>query len=132
MARSKTGDRITETAARLFLVNGYAGLSMQEVRREAGLSNGSLYHRFPSKASLVGELLVEGMQQCQQLVIETLDAAPAPMDAVGGTVRRYVGWVERHRELAALLFADLPDEALLAAEPALAASNRDYVRTVRL
>jgi AcrR family transcriptional regulator len=103
---------------------------MQEIRREVGVSNGSLYHRFPSKAQLVAELLVDGMRTCQGLVIGTLESASSPEDGVRETVRRYLEWVEGHRGIAAVLFADLPDEALLAAEPALSRSNRAYVRTV--
>src|SRR4051794_14377298 len=114
-----TGELIRRAAVRLFLVQGYAGLSMQDVRREAGISNGSLYHQYPSKASLVGALLTDGMTQCQTLIIETLDGAATARDGVVTTVQRYVRWVESHRQLAALLFADLPDDALLAAEPAL-------------
>jgi AcrR family transcriptional regulator len=131
MTGTATAERVREAALRLFVVNGYAGLSMQEVRRGAGISNGSLYHQFDSKAALAAALLVEGMQACQQLVLGILDADPSPDDGVRSTVRAYLGWVEGHREQAALLFADLPDEVLLAAEPALAESSRRYVRHVK-
>jgi AcrR family transcriptional regulator len=131
MTGTATAERIREAALRLFVVDGYAGLSMQEVRREAGISNGSLYFQFESKAALAAALLVEGMQDCQELVLGILDAARSPEDGVRKTVRAYLGWVEEHREQAALLFADLPDEVLLAAEPALAESSRRYVRLVK-
>src|SRR3954454_14496741 len=126
MTRTATAERVREAALRLFVVNGYAGLSMQEIRREAGISNGSLYHQFDSKAALAAALLVEGMQACQELVVGILDAVRSPEDGVRSTVGAYLGWVEAHREQAALLFADLPDEALRAAEPTLAESSRRY------
>jgi AcrR family transcriptional regulator len=130
MSGAETAEFIRQAAVRLFLVQGYAGLSMQEVRHEAGVSNGSLYHQFPSKASLVGALLIDGMRQCQGLIIDTLESAATARDGIVTTVEGYVRWVEGHREFAALLFADLPDDALLAAEPALSESSRHYARTV--
>jgi AcrR family transcriptional regulator len=130
MSGADTAELIRRAAVRLFLVQGYAGLSMQQVRREAGVSNGSLYHQFPSKAILVGSLMSDGMRQCQELIIDTLDDAATARDGIVTTVQRYVRWVESHQEFSALLFADLPDEALLAAEPIHSQSSRRYARTV--
>src|SRR4051794_20221762 len=100
-AAVSTSERIREAAVRRFLVDGYAGLSLQEVRRDAGVSNGSLYHHFAGKADLVAALRVDGMQECQDIVLATLAAAGSAENGVRGTVRRYLCWVEGHRELAA-------------------------------
>jgi AcrR family transcriptional regulator len=129
-ARLRTADRLKEEALRLFMVDGYAGLSMQEVRLRAGVSNGSLYHHFPSKADLVAELRVEGMRQCQDVIAGAVDGVDAAEEGVRTTVVSYLCWVETHREMASLLFADLPDGVLLAADTILAEPNRRYVRVV--
>ena len=126
----RTADRLKEEALRLFMVDGYAGLSMQEIRLRAGVSNGSLYHHFPSKADLVAELRVEGMRQCQDVVLGTVEDVDVAEEGVRATVRDYLRWVETHREMASLLFADLPDGVVLAAETVLAEPNRRYVRVV--
>jgi AcrR family transcriptional regulator len=125
-----TAQRIRDAALGLFTIHGYAGLSMQEVRRTAGVSNGSLYHFFPHKADLVAELRVEGMRDCQSVLLTALNGASDPRAGIEETVRTYLSWVENHRQLASLLFADLPDEVLLASEPALMPFNRQYVRVV--
>jgi AcrR family transcriptional regulator len=126
----RTADRLKEEALQLFMLDGYAGLSMQEVRLRAGVSNGSLYHHFPSKADLVAALRVEGMRQCQDAVLGALDGVDVAEEGVGVTVENYLRWVEAHREMASLLFADLPDGVVLAAESVLAEPNRRYVQVV--
>jgi AcrR family transcriptional regulator len=126
----RTADRLKEEALQLFMLDGYAGLSMQEVRLRAGVSNGSLYHHFPSKADLGAALRAEGMRQCQDVVLGALDGVDVAQEGVRATVENYLRWVEAHREMASLLFADLPDGVVLAAESVLAEPNRRYVQVV--
>ena len=45
-------------------------------------------------------------------------------------VRAQLGWVEESSELARLLYADVPDEVLVAAEPQFSQHNRRYVDAV--
>jgi len=128
--RMATADRIAEAALRLFTVHGYAGAPMEQVRREAGVSNGSLYHHFPSRADLAARLLVDGMGRSQQVVLSVLDGVGDAEQGVRGVVRAQLVWVQEHAELARLLYGDLPDEVLLAAEPAFGEQNRHYVDVV--
>lgn len=125
-----TVDRILEAALPIFVVHGYAGASMEQVRREAGVSNGSLYHHFPRRAELAARLLVDGMAQCQHQILQTLTAADSAEDGVRAVVRSQLGWVEQHPDLATLLYGDLPDDVLLAAEPVFGQHNRRYVEVV--
>lgn len=128
--RVATEDRIAEVALRLFTVHGYAGASMEQVRRSAGVSNGSLYHHFPSRADLAARLLVEGMGQSQHVVLGVLIGAGDAGQGVRDVVHAQMGWVQEHAELARLLYGDLPDEVLLAAEPSFGEQNRHYVDVV--
>ncbi len=128
--RMATADRIAESALRLFTVHGYAGASMEQVRRAAGVSNGSLYHHFPSRADLAARLLVEGMGRSQQVVLGVLGDASDGEQGVRDVVHAQLGWFQEHTELARLLYGDLPDEVLLAAEPSFGEQNRHYVDVV--
>jgi AcrR family transcriptional regulator len=128
--RQGTADRIAEAALHLFTRLGYAGTSMEQVRRDAGVSNGSLYHHFGSRAELAARLLMEGMGQCQQIVLSALLERAEAEHGVRGAVIAQLGWVEDHPELARLLYGDLPDEVVLAAEPDFHAHNRRYVEEV--
>ena len=130
MRGTATSDRIVATALRLLMAHGYAGLSMEQLRREADVSNGSLYHHFPSRADLAARLLVTGMRECQRGVLGVLAGEGRAEAGVREVVRSQLAWVEEHAELAQLLFSDLPDEVLLAAEPAFSEDNRRYVEEV--
>ena len=128
--RAATADRIAEVALRLFTVHGYAGASMEQVRRAAGVSNGSLYHHFGSRADLGARLLVEGMARSQHVVLEILAGADDAERGVREVVRAGLRWVEEHADLARLIYGDLPDEVLRAAEPRFGQQNRHYVDIV--
>jgi AcrR family transcriptional regulator len=125
-----TADRLREAALHALTVHGYAGMSMEAVRRAAGVSNGSLYHHFPSRADLAAHLLLDGMTRCQEQILLGLAAAADARAGVCGVVEAQLGWVEAHADLARLLYGDLPDDVLLAAEPAFSKRNRAYVKAV--
>lgn len=121
-----TSQRILDAALELFDQRGYSGVSMEEIRRGAGVSNGSLYHHFGSRAELAAHLLLLGMGQCQQGVLQPLSEDAEA--AVRGAVVAQLAWVQDNPQLGRLLFGELADDVLLAAEPAFSKQNRRYVR----
>src|SRR4051812_14486650 len=126
----RTADRVLAAALPLFVAHGYAGASLEKVRRDAGVSNGSLYHHFPRRADLAARLLNAGMRQCQDAVLAVLSGAGAAEDVVRTVVAEQLRWVEEHPDLARWIFSDLPDEVLLAAEPTLSEDARRYADAV--
>jgi AcrR family transcriptional regulator len=123
-----TADRIRAVALAEFVSNGYAATSMARIRSHAAVSNGSLFHFFPRKADLAAGVLTEGMRDCQDAVLGALDTTPA--EGVRAGVRALLAWVSGQAEMARFVFTDVPDEVLLAAEPALAAHHRRYVQNI--
>jgi len=101
--QAATGERIARAALGLFTVREYAGTSMEQVRREAGVSNGSLYHHFGSRADLAARLLVDGMARSQQVMLQVLGDASDAEQGVREVVHAQLGWVQEHAELARLL-----------------------------
>lgn len=130
MMRVGTSERIVSAALPVFADRGWTGASMAAIRRAAGVSNGSLYHHFGSRAELAARLLVDGMTDAQQAVVGVLAQAGSAEQGVREVVRAQLVWVEESAGLARLLYADLPDEVLLAAEPAFSEHNRRYVDLV--
>jgi AcrR family transcriptional regulator len=51
-------ERLLDAAARLGARQGYQGLNIQEIVKEAGLSTGAVYGRFTSKDELVREAII--------------------------------------------------------------------------
>jgi AcrR family transcriptional regulator len=127
---TSTPERIVTAALPLFLAHGYAGASLEQVRRDAGVSNGSLYHHFPRRADLAAHLLNEGMRQCQDAVLAVVTGGGPAEQVVRTVVTEQLRWVERHADLARWILSDLPDEVLLAAEPGLGDDARRYAVAV--
>lgn len=125
MVTSTAAERILDAALELFNERGYTGTSMEQIRRSARVSNGSLYHHFGSRAELAAGLLLEGMAECQHAVLQGLSVDAR--DGVRGAVLAQLAWVQANAQLARLLYGDLPDDVLLAAEPTFSQENRRYV-----
>ena len=64
---------ILDTATRLFLDQGFAGVSMMEVSAISGGSKQTLYNHFPSKAGLFAEAMLRAVQARPALPVERLD-----------------------------------------------------------
>ena len=65
---------ILDGAGRVFARDGYEGASMARIAREIGVSKGTLYNYFPSKAALFSGFISAG---CDQSLKHIFDIAPA-------------------------------------------------------
>ncbi|MFA9461790.1 TetR/AcrR family transcriptional regulator [Thiohalorhabdus sp. Cl-TMA] len=98
-----TRQRILEAARHLFTERGYFNTSLQDIRRESGLSIGSIYHHFSGKEELARELFYDTLafvesdirqiyagyaaarERCYQVVrhlFETTESFPEVMEYV--------------------------------------------------
>lgn len=98
-----TRNRLIEAAARIFLEQGVEAASMDRVRQAAGVSNGSLYHHFPTRAHLAGALYLETLRDFHAALLKPLAADPDAESGVRGLLRAYLRWVIAHPERARLL-----------------------------
>ena len=103
MDATSTRDRLLDAAAGVFLEHGYAKASMDQVRQAAGVSNGSLYHHFPTKAELADALYVQTLHDFHAALLAAIRGDVDAEAGVKGMVRAYVGWVVKHPDRAALL-----------------------------
>jgi AcrR family transcriptional regulator len=74
---------ILEAAARLFRQRGYAAVSLRDIAEAVGMKTGSLYYHFPSKESLVEEILTLGTQgamEASRRAVAALGANADPVD----------------------------------------------------
>lgn len=102
MDAATTRDKVLEAAAQVFLAHG-AGASMDQVRQAAGVSNGSLYHHFPTKAQLADALYVDTLHDFHSALLAPLARGGGTQACVKGLVRAQVNWVLRNPGRAALL-----------------------------
>jgi AcrR family transcriptional regulator len=127
-------DLLLDAARTLAVEAGPGAVSMAAVARSAGAPSGSLYHRFPSRAVLLGELWLRCLTRFHAAYLCCL-TADDPQAAAIAAARQVVDWCRANPEDAALLshsrreFAvgDWPSELTTRAEQA----NREVFIALR-
>jgi AcrR family transcriptional regulator len=113
-----TLDELLDAAAALLAADGPSAVTMSAVARAAGAPSGSMYHRFPTRAALCGELWIRTEERFHAGLT---DAMATPADAQQRCVaaaRFTVQWCRDHPVEAQVLLtgadalgaADWPDE----------------------
>lgn len=119
---------IVQAAVACAAAGEWESTSLQAVRQQAGVSNGSLFHHFPTRQDLTAAVVSAGLHGHQQVLLAAL--APGPRTAVTGVVRRHLQWVQENPALARLLLA-APPQALRASVPdAALEDNRRFFASV--
>lgn len=103
MDPTSTKALLLEAAAKVFLEHGFTAASMDLVRQEAGVSNGSLYHHYPTKAALADALYAYTLRDFHSVLLVAISGRASAQAGVKGLIRAYVQWVVEHPERARLL-----------------------------
>jgi AcrR family transcriptional regulator len=82
-AESGARRQILNAAAYLLRHRGYEATTTRAIATAVGIKGGSIYHHFPSKDAIVGEVVNEGVHVVYDAVEKALSALPA-----GATPRR--------------------------------------------
>ncbi len=118
-------DRLLQVARRRFAVDGALVPTLDEVRREAEVSVGALYHHFPDKPALAAAVYAQLISEYQAGFVAMLRDHDTAEGGIRGGVAYHLRWVTEHRGEARLLLGDRLDSA------ALRDSNRDFFAAVR-
>jgi AcrR family transcriptional regulator len=102
---SATRDRILDAALALFVAHGVAATRTEDIRRAADVSNGSLFHFFPSKELIAVPLYVDAIASYQSaLLAEIADRRP-PAVTIRALVKAHWYWIAQNEPRARFLFA---------------------------
>lgn len=123
-----TADRIVLAALELFDRHGVEAVSMSDVRRAAGVSNGSLYHHFPSKAALVAVLYGRALAGWRGAFEAALATPDSPEQVIKAGVAAHLRWGAENPALGRFALASLDAEP--AAAPHAAKQQREFVERV--
>jgi AcrR family transcriptional regulator len=116
-----TAKVILRAAETLFGRDGYAGITMKEIAREAGVATATVYLHFPSKSAIVAALMDE-ITDAPDLSVEQTEAPTSAEDLVVGAARILRDLNERAWLVAGIL------RAHSGADPALARLDNDWRR----
>ncbi|MDO3635711.1 TetR/AcrR family transcriptional regulator [Mycolicibacterium arseniciresistens] len=106
-------NRLLTTARRRFAADGALSPTLDEVRREAEVSVGALYHHFPDKRALAAAVFAQLIREYQDGFLEALVKQPTAEGGIRAGVVHHLRWVVAHRAEAALLLGDRLDSAEL-------------------
>lgn len=118
-ARGSAQDRrtlILACAAELFATRGVAAATVRDIGEAAGVLSGSLYHYFPSKDAIVGEVLAQFMADVNRRFAEVARRSRTPEETVRGLVHETLAVIEEHPHPTAIYQNDrqyLRDRGLL-------------------
>jgi AcrR family transcriptional regulator len=114
-----------QTARRRFATDGAIAATLEEIRREAEVSVGALYHHFPDKPALAAAVYAQVMSEYQTGFVAMLRKHGTAEAGIRGGVAHHLQWVAANRGEAALLLGDRLDRA------ELRDSNREFFAAVR-
>jgi AcrR family transcriptional regulator len=118
-----TVDALLDAAAELLASDGPAAVTMSAVARGTGAPSGSVYHRFPTRAALCGELWVRTEERFQEAFIEALTGDEDPQQRCVAGALRIVQWCREHPIDAQVLLAG-PTELGMADWPETVTTRR--------
>jgi len=98
--------------------------SLRAVRERAGVSNGSLFHHFPTRQDLTAAVVGEALEEHQRVLLAQL-GTDAEL-GVTGAVRQHLSWVDDNRQVARLLLSAPPELLRLSLSGPVVESNRRF------
>lgn len=104
---ARRADEILEVASRLFYEQGYQGVSMRALAREAGIQGGSLYHHFPSKEEMLYRITQYGSREFFAELVPHLQAGAPYAERLDAFVRTFVTSSSARRHSIHVLFRDM-------------------------
>ena len=109
-------DQILQQAAELFAARGFHGVSMADLGAAVGISGPALYKHFPSKESMLAEMLVSISEELLETGRERVAARDGqePAAALAALVDWHVDFALANRALIVVQdrdWASLPDDA---------------------
>ena len=118
-----TVDALLDAAAELLAADGPAAVTMSAVARSTGAPSGSVYHRFPTRAALCGELWVRTEERLHEQLIEALTHDDDPQQRCVAGALRIVQWCREYPVEAHVLLAG-PDGLAMGEWPDTVAARR--------
>jgi AcrR family transcriptional regulator len=91
-----TLDELLDVAAALLAADGPAAVSMSAVARAANAPSGSMYHRFPTRAALCGELWIRTEERFHAGIRAALATSQEPQTRCVAAARFTVQWCRDH------------------------------------
>lgn len=98
---------ISESAAALFVAEGVATVSMDDIAREVGLAKATVYHYFRTKDEILYSIHEYGFKTIEEAAAERKDAGQSPMEQLRGVFQDGFGVVHNNPGYSRVVFEHL-------------------------
>ncbi|WP_198026656.1 TetR/AcrR family transcriptional regulator [Bradyrhizobium sp. ARR65] len=98
---------ILDAALAVFAKVGFDRATTAQIQARAGISNGALFHHFPSKETIAEALYLRGLAAYQSGLVKALEqhsGAKAARATIRAAVQHHLAWVEANRDLAWFMY----------------------------
>lgn len=96
---------ILDTALKTFVELGFEQATMAQICARAGISNGALFHHFPTKDAIGEALYVRGIAAYQEGLVRALaDHEGEARETLRAAVQHHLAFVEKNRSLAFFMY----------------------------
>ncbi|WP_343572521.1 TetR/AcrR family transcriptional regulator [Mycobacterium sp.] len=112
-AAADARDRLMQSARGRFAADGALAATLDEIRRDAKVSVGALYHHFRDKPALAAAVYAQVMGEYQAGFVAMLRRHGTAEGGIRGGVAHHLRWVADNRNEAALLLGDRLDSSRL-------------------
>ncbi len=102
-----TRQRILDAARRLFSIDGYLGVSMNDIARQLGITKATLYHHFKGKAAIYSAVLDDVLSGLSGRVSDALEQKTAE-DRLRRLIGNYIEFGLREKSLVNIIVTKLP------------------------
>lgn len=104
---SKAAARIRAAAIEAFAERGYGGTSLRHIAASLELSPGAVYPHYKTKESLLFAISLRGHKAAFDVLRQASDSSASATDRLMDTVRAYITWQARNRDLARVVQYEL-------------------------
>jgi AcrR family transcriptional regulator len=107
MSNRNSKSQILDAALAAFAETGFEQATIAHIRERAGISNGALFHHYPSKDAIAEALYLRGIASYQDELLRALEPHRATMAgraAIRAAVHHHLAWVETNRDLAGFMY----------------------------
>ncbi len=128
-------ETIMAEALRLFHLNGYHAVTMEDIAAASGTRASSLYRHFTSKSELLAAVYYRAADRVAATTAAALASATGPADAIGRLVDSYVDMVFGQSDLVAVYQAEntnLPEDDRHELRRAQRSHVEEWVRVLAL
>jgi AcrR family transcriptional regulator len=100
-----TRSRVLDAGLSCFIASGYEQTTITSIRERSGVSNGALFHHFPTKEAIADALYVDAIASFQEGLWELVARRPRSLQAaVRGAISHQIGWIEANQDRAHFLY----------------------------